>query len=52
MIILKYVQPPLEEGNELLPLKIMSYPNESNDEQLNRFRNNVYKHVYKYTEDN
>ena len=48
----EYVQPPLEEGNELLPLKIMSYPNESNDEQLNRFRNNVYKHVYKYTEDN
>lgn len=48
----EYVQPPLEKGNELLPLKIMSYPKESNNKQLNRFRNNVYKHVYKCIEDN
>ncbi len=48
----EYVQPPLEKGNELLPLRIMSYPNESNDDQLNRFKNTVYKHVYKSMEYN
>lgn len=46
----EYVQPPLEEGNELLPLKIMSYPKEFNNKQLNQFKNNVYKYVYKYEE--
>lgn len=47
----KYVQPPLEEGNELLPLKIMSYPKKAENIQLDKFKNEVYKKVYNYKND-
>lgn len=46
----EYIQPPLEEGNEILPLKIMTYPEKVENIQLDQFKNEVYKEVYNYTD--
>lgn len=43
----EYVQLPLQIGNELLPLKIMTYPNEISMKDFMYFRDNVYDKVYK-----
>lgn len=42
-----YLQPPLENGYDLLPLKVMSYPKEVNEEKFKLFRNSIYTNVYK-----
>ncbi|AOR23847.1 GNAT family N-acetyltransferase [Clostridium taeniosporum] len=43
----EYVQLPLQVGNELLPLKIMTYPYNISENEFIYFRNNVYDKVYK-----
>lgn len=44
----EYVQPPLQDGEELLPLKIMSYPNTLNEREFNKIREELYDKVYKF----
>lgn len=44
----EYVQPPLQEGKELLPLKIMSYPDELSEDEFKNIRREIYAKVYKY----
>ncbi|MDO5518790.1 MAG: GNAT family N-acetyltransferase [Clostridium sp.] len=44
----EYVQPPLQEGKELLPLKIMSYPEELTEEEFKNIQRDIYEKVYKY----
>lgn len=46
----EYVQPPLQEGKDLLPLKIMSYPDELSEVEFKDIRRQIYKKVYKYHE--
>lgn len=43
----EYVQPPLREGQALLPLNIMSYPEPLTEEEFCHFRETVYSEVYK-----
>lgn len=42
-----YVQPPMEEGKNPVPLRIMSYPDRISEEQFMRLRDTLYKKVYK-----
>lgn len=42
----KYMQPPLEEGNELLPLKIMSFKNYLEKDDFDIKVRNIYREVY------
>lgn len=42
-----YLQPSLQEGYPLLPLRIMSYPEILNETDFYKFRDVVYKKVYK-----
>ncbi|OBZ09016.1 GNAT family acetyltransferase [Bacillus sp. FJAT-27264] len=42
-----YMQPPLREGQDDLPLKIMSHARPINEDEFNHFKDTVYKHVYK-----
>ena len=44
----EYVQPPLQEGKELLPLKIMSYPNAIDEKEFCKIRKEIYDNVYKF----
>ncbi|MEK4877350.1 MULTISPECIES: GNAT family N-acetyltransferase [Paenibacillus] len=44
-----YVQPPLREGNEDLPLLIMTYPNPVDEEEFQLYREILYSEVYKVT---
>lgn len=44
----EYVQPPLQKGKELLPLKIMSYPDKLHESQFNYIRKELYDNVYKF----
>ncbi len=43
----EYLQLPLQIGNELLPLKIMTYPSKVSNDKFIYFRKNVYEKVYK-----
>ena len=43
-----YLQPPLQKGNKLFPLKIMSYNKKLKYDKFYEFRNKIYKNVYKY----
>lgn len=45
----EYLQPPLQEGKPLLPLKVMSYGREITHGEFNRFRDTVYKNIYQYS---
>ncbi|WP_315082092.1 GNAT family N-acetyltransferase [uncultured Clostridium sp.] len=42
-----YLQLPLQIGNELLPLKIMTHPYKVSNDEFIYFRKNVYDKVYK-----
>lgn len=42
-----YMQPPLQKQNEVLPLKVMSYPFKIDGDKFNKFKNKVYYNVYK-----
>lgn len=42
----KYLQPPLQEGQAFLPLRVMSYPAAIGQKALDEFRKAVYKEVY------
>ncbi|WP_294371268.1 GNAT family N-acetyltransferase [uncultured Clostridium sp.] len=44
-----YVQPPLQEGSPLLPLKIMSYGREIIHDEFLEVRDKIYKKVYEYS---
>lgn len=44
----EYVQPPLQKGQELLPLKIMSYPDTLDKAQFDYIRKELYDNVYKF----
>lgn len=41
-----YVQPPLREGQEDLPLRIMTYPRPVTEQEFRHFRDILYKEVY------
>lgn len=43
----EYVQPPLQKGQEDLPLKIMSYPQLLTDEEFVNYTEILYRNVYK-----
>jgi len=43
-----YMQPPLREGNSLLPLKIMTWPEKIGEKEFLYYREQLYKIVYKY----
>lgn len=43
-----YLQPPLREGNPLLPLKIMTWPEKIGEKKFLYYREQLYKIVYKY----
>lgn len=43
-----YLQPPLQEGKPLLPLKIMSYEKYIEHREFIELRNVLYRSVYKY----
>ncbi|MGG4554799.1 GNAT family N-acetyltransferase [Paenibacillus humicus] len=45
-----YVQPPLQEGEAYLPLKIMSYPQLLTEEEFTHRKEILYTNVYKVTE--
>lgn len=43
----EYVQPPLNDGGESVPLKVMSYPSPLSPVQFEEIRGKIYKAVYK-----
>ncbi|MGE8205868.1 GNAT family N-acetyltransferase [Heyndrickxia sp. NPDC080065] len=43
----EYVQPPLQKGQDNLPLKLMSYPQLLTDEEFILYRETLYRNVYK-----
>ncbi|MCL1699435.1 GNAT family N-acetyltransferase [Lysinibacillus sp. Bpr_S20] len=43
----EYVQPPLQKGQDDLPLKIMSYPQLLTGEEFVFYKENLYRNVYK-----
>ena len=43
-----YLQPPLRKGNDLLPLRFMTYPASIDEETYERYKKQMYKFVYKY----
>ncbi|MFJ7731689.1 GNAT family N-acetyltransferase [Lysinibacillus sp. NPDC097231] len=43
----EYVQPPLQKGQDDLPLKIMSYPQLLTGEEFVLYKENLYRNVYK-----
>ncbi|MGE6260502.1 GNAT family N-acetyltransferase [Heyndrickxia sporothermodurans] len=43
----EYVQPPLQKGQDNLPLNLMSYPQLLTDEEFILYRKILYRHVYK-----
>ncbi len=42
-----YIQPPMEEGKNPVPLRIMSYPTEITEDEFLRYKKELYKRVYK-----
>jgi len=46
----EYVQPPLQKGQDDLPLKIMSYPQLLTNEEFVLYKENLYRNVYKIKE--
>lgn len=45
-----YLQPPLREGNQPLPLKLMTKPNGISEDTFRRYQKELYRVVYKYAE--
>ena len=45
-----YLQPPLRENQEFLPLKVMTRPNAINLEEFEQYKSLIYKFVYQYKE--
>ena len=43
-----YLQPPLREGNELLPLRFMTYPEKTDEKTFERYKKQMYRIVYRY----
>ena len=43
-----YLQPPLRKGNDLLPLRFMTYPVSIDEGMYERYKKQMYKFVYKY----
>lgn len=41
-----YLQPPMQEGNAELPLRLMSYPEQLGQEQFEAVREKLYREVY------
>ncbi len=46
----EYFQPPMQEGFELLPLKIMSSPLPLSEDEFKSVKRNLYKDVYRFFE--
>lgn len=44
----EYYQPPLQEGFDLLPLKIMSYPRSLDQNDFEKVRNVLYREIYDF----
>ena len=47
-----YLQPPLRKGNDLLPLRFMTYPVQIDEETYERYKKQMYRFVYKYEGEN
>ena len=45
-----YLQPPLRKGNDLLPLRFMTYPAAIDGKTYERYQKQLYRIVYKYGE--
>lgn len=45
-----YLQPPLRAGHDLLPLRLMTYPEAIDEVTYERYKDLLYKHVYEYEE--
>ena len=43
-----YLQPPLRKGQDLLPLRFMTKPAAIDEETYERYKNRIYRIVYKY----
>ncbi len=43
-----YLQPPMREGNPLLPLQIMTWPEKIDEKEFLYYRERLYKIVYNY----
>lgn len=41
-----YVQPPIQKGEDPLPLLIMSYPEPIKEEDFNHFKKDIFFHLY------
>ncbi len=46
-----YLQPPLRKGNELLPLRFMTYPAAVDEQTYERYKKQMYQIVYQYEGD-
>lgn len=41
-----YMQPPMKKGNELFPLRIMTYPDRVDEIEFNKYKEMLHKDVY------
>ncbi|WP_317856170.1 GNAT family N-acetyltransferase [Chakrabartyella piscis] len=45
-----YLQPPMREGDEMFPLRYMTYPDKIDEITYERYKRNIYKVAYGYEE--
>ena len=45
-----YLQPPMRKGQDMLPLKLMTKPAAIDEKTYERYKNRIYKIVYKFEE--
>lgn len=45
-----YLQPPLREGHQMLPLRLMTYPFGIEETTYERYKSLLYQYVYEYRE--
>lgn len=45
-----YLQPPMRAGQEMLPLRFMTFPEGISEDVYNRYKSLIYKFVYDYEE--
>lgn len=46
-----YLQPPLQEGHGMLPLRLMTYPSKIDEKTYRHYEKELHKKVYFYNED-
>lgn len=45
-----YLQPPMRKGQDMLPLRFMTKPSAIDEKTYERYKNQIYKFVYKFEE--